>query len=237
MLRRIPFEHLKNLRDLGGFPAGKTHVTRWGICYRSNLPENLTEEEKQWLLAQGVTTIIDLRNAGERQRRPNCLEPDPRFRYCNFSMYEDGASVNMGDPEGKQQVGKFYLDMLGSTPAPVQALRSILNAPGGVLFHCSAGKDRTGLIGALLLLLAGVADDDIIADYQVSYTYMRDYALAMAEVNPDRPAYIYHSDPDFMRDFLAAFRARYGTVEAYLKANGFEDRDVETLREKLREPM
>lgn len=237
MLRRIPFTNLTNLRDLGGFPAGKDCMTRYGVCYRSNLPEQLNAEEIRWLLDHGVTTVIDLRNEGETLRRPNCLKGQEGFTYHNYSMYEEGSITADGAPKSQRSVGEFYLAMVESTAAPETVLRTILEAPGAVLFHCSAGKDRTGIISALLLLLAGAADVDIVADYQVSFTYIRQYALFMAENNPDKPAYIYHSDAEFMLDFLEAFRARFGTVEAWLAERGFSQEDIETLKAKLREAM
>ena len=237
MLRRIPFDNLTNLRDLGGFPVGKDGMTRYGVCYRSNLPEHLNAEEVQWLLDHNVTTIIDLRNEGELQRRPNCLKGKEGFSCHNYSMYEEGSITTDGSPKSRRSVGEFYLAMVESTTAPEAVLRTVLEAPGACLFHCSAGKDRTGIISALLLLLAGAADADIVADYQVSFTYIRDYALFMSENNPDKPAYIYHSDADFMRDFLAAFRARFGTAEAWLAERGFNEKDIERLKAKLRETM
>ena len=237
MLRRIPLEHLDNLRDLGGWACGKDYMTCWGKFYRSDVPADLTGQEKQWLLNHAITTIIDLRNADEIGRRPNCLAEEPGFFYHNHSIYEPDRVEPVKPSEGKPLVGEFYLRMLDSTDAPQKVMRTVLNAPGGVLFHCSAGKDRTGLVAALLMLLAGVSPLDVVADYQVSYTYIEAYALAMLAQNPDRSAYAYYSDPDYMKLFLEEFGKKYGTAEGWMRQKGFSEEEIETLKKKLREPM
>ena len=109
----------------------------------------------------------------------------------------------------------------------------MINSQGMVLFNCTAGKDRTGVIAMLLLKLAGVYDDDILADYEVSYTYLRDEIRLMHVNNPDLPAFFGGSKMENMEKFLNLFNSRFNSIDDYFDYLGINRDDISVLRERI----
>lgn len=169
MLRHIPLGGMYNLRDLGGYPVTGGGETAWERMLRGDNPEHLTEEDIQWLLERDITTVVDLRSEAEVGHKPDQLSGVQGFSYLNCPLLETDRMPNL-----ENDVGAGYFRVLEGRRRMVKALRAVAAAPGGVLFHCTAGKDRTGLMAALLLGLAGVGREEILADYQVSETYLAD---------------------------------------------------------------
>lgn len=138
MLRRIPLGNMMNLRDLGGYPLPGGGHTAWGRLLRGDNPLGLSEADAGWLLERGVRTVIDLRSDGELERRPDELSRIPGFAYHHVSMV-GGEKL----PNEESDIGRGYFAMLERRENPARVLRLIAQAEGGVLFHCTAGKDRT----------------------------------------------------------------------------------------------
>lgn len=230
MLRHIPLGSMRNLRDLGGYPALDGKTTAWECVLRGDVPTGLTEQDVDWLLDRDITTIIDLRHEDETERQPNELKFLPGFRYHHCSLAVGGLL-----PNGEDDVAAGYFRMLDEKNALCEVLRIIAHAHGGVLFHCTAGKDRTGCVAALLLSLAGVGLIDILADYQVSETYIRDVVRQMVARMPDKAAWLGRSKSEYMDDCLGLLLGKYGSVPAYLKAAGLTDGELTRLRGKLLE--
>jgi len=103
----------------------------------------------------------------------------------------------------------------------------------GVLYHCTAGKDRTGVISAILLSLVGASQCDILADYQISYAYTIKLIRQLCKENPDFPAYIVEPRIEYMEKFLELFNEKYGSSEKYLLEIGLTDLEIEKLKKKL----
>ena len=115
----------------------------------------------------------------------------------------------------------------------VKALRAVAAAPGGVLFHCTAGKDRTGLMAALLLGLAGVGREEILADYQVSETYLADVICQIKTKVPDLSAFAGASKAEYLNDCLKLVETKYGSIHGYIQAIGLTEEELIALRRKL----
>lgn len=128
--------------------------------------------------------------------------------------------------------GESYYLMAEHIPSMSELFRTIANAPGTVLFHCTAGKDRTGITAAILLMLAGVDDLDIFADYQVSQTYIEALIRYLRE-NPNLPQHTGESPVERISEFMARFRERWGTVESYFDYLGLSADEVEKLRKRM----
>ncbi len=184
MLRHIPLGGMHNLRDLGGYPVPGGE-TAWERLLRGDNPEGLTEEDLRWLLDRDITTVVDLRSDAEVGRKPDQLSGHPDFHYFHCPLLAEGD----GMPNLETDVGAGYFRMLEGSGLVARALRTVAAAPGGVLFHCTAGKDRTGLMAALLLGLAGVERTDILADYQVSETYLARIIRQIKARVPTLPAF------------------------------------------------
>lgn len=166
MLRRIPLGKMNNLRDLGGYPAGDG-VTVWERFLRGDNPAGLSEQDIQWLRERDITTIVDLRSGEELARQPDQLRGQPGFLYHHCPLVGIEKLPNL-----EADIGRAYFEAMDRLTCVGRAMRILAAAPGGVLFHCTAGKDRTGILAMLLLSLAGVAREDILADYQISETYL-----------------------------------------------------------------
>lgn len=146
---------LQSTRNTRALPVG-------GLRYiRSDCPDRLTDEEVLWLRRNGVTTIVDLREEKEYTQRPCRLETEEGFTYYHLPV-TGGGDV----PESPEMVIPSYLGMIDEQMDRI--VRTVMDVPGGVLYFCTAGKDRTGVVSAIILKKLGVDDRTIIADYMKS---------------------------------------------------------------------
>ena len=231
MLRHIPLGTMHNLRDLGGYPVFGGE-TAWERLLRGDNPEGLTEEDLRWLLDRGITTVVDLRSEAETRRKPDQLSGRPAFHYVHCPLLAEGD----GMPNLETDVGQGYFRMLDGSDLVAHALRTVADAPGGVLFHCTAGKDRTGLVAALLLGLAGAERTELLADYQVSETYLADIIRQIKTNVPTLPAFAGASKAEYLSDCLDLLEEKYGSIPGYLRAIGLTEEELAALRGKLLPP-
>lgn len=224
-MRRIVNDNVKNMRDLGGYPTKDGKETKFGAFIRSNLPQNMRNEEINRLLSMGLSTVVDLRTEIEAKRRPNVLNISG-VNYFNIS-------ISGGFPEREEDIPNSYMDMVLNKNKIRLVFEAMIDSQGMVLFNCTAGKDRTGVVAMLLLKLADVYDDDILADYEVSYTYIRNEIRLMHVNNPDLPAFFGGSKMENMEKFLSLFNSRFEKIEDYFNYLGISSDRVEVLRNKL----
>jgi protein-tyrosine phosphatase len=237
--RRLAWEGCLNARDLGGYATTDGRQTRWGAVVRSDSLAALTPAGRADLAGYGVRAIVDLRLQSEIEEHPNPFaEPgDHGIAYTNVSMIDPAA----GFPPDTYTLAENYLWMLDRFGGFVaEVLASIAQAPpGGVLIHCAAGKDRTGLVSALLLGLAGVPAETIAADYALTAEYLRPRDEEWLENGPgeraEREALVARFAPtaEVMREVLAKLTERHGGVEQYLLAVGVTRPDLDRLRARL----
>jgi protein-tyrosine phosphatase len=240
--RLLAWEGLANARDLGGYPAAGGRETRWGAVVRSDSLAALTDAGRAALAAYGVRAVVDLRLPDELARHPNpyATPGDHAIAYTNISILDPAA----GFPPDTLTLAENYLwslDRFGGLV--VAAVSAVATAPeGGVLVHCAAGKDRTGLISALLLGLVGVPDETIAADYAMTAELLRPRDQEWLEHGPgeraDREALAARFAPtaEVMLAVLEGLERRYGGVEAYLAAAGVAPADLDRLRDRLLAP-
>lgn len=228
--RTKPFSLLQstqNTRDLGGYRTEEGILTKDSSLLRSDIPESPIEEDFEYLQAQGITTIIDMRGQMEAAQKPNAFAKKEGFTYFNFQINEGSLP-----PKSTEAVPGFYMDIAAS-PAMPDVFHCIANAASGVMFHCAAGKDRTGVVSAILLNHAGVNDKDIIENYLLTKEYGKK-RLALAQKNfPKLDMAIITPCEAYMKNFLKMFREKYGTTAAYFKTAGLNDTEIQLLREKL----
>jgi protein-tyrosine phosphatase len=240
--RRLAWEGLLNARDLGGYPAAGGRETRWGAVVRSDSLAALTEAGRAALATYGIRAIVDLRLPDELARHPNpYAEPgDHGIAYTNVSILDPAA----GFPPDTLTLAENYLWTLDRFAGYVaEVMAAIAGAPeGGVLIHCAAGKDRTGLISALLLGLAGVPAETIAADYALTAELLRPRDQEWLEHGPgeraEREALAARFAPtaEVMLAVLDGLTRRYGGVERYLAAAGVSPAELDTLRQRLLAP-
>lgn len=231
------FPSLLNARDLGGYPTIDGAVTRRRSLLRADDLAQLTPEGVQALADYGIETVLDLRWPEEIATAPSPVPPRlPRVRYVSVSLLADTPADwgALGGYCAKEQWKCTVLERL--RPRLKLALGAIASAgPGPLLFHCVAGKDRTGIIAALLLALADVVPEAIAADYAASTENLRDAYLrryrdgdpaAIIEAVRCPEAAVYN-----MLDYLE----RAGGTRAYLTGIGLDTAEIDRLRGRLRD--
>lgn len=176
MQRRYLTENIINCRDLGGYPCRDgSRVTGFGRAIRCGIPKTPTKKDIELLKSIGVKTVLDLRGNAEAESMPSYFIGDPDFDYHHISLLEANPALS----EETDDVFDLYISSLNEySENYAQALRVIAGTDEPFLFHCFLGKDRTGILAALLLKASGVENDDIIADYEVSFTYIRNFVRA-----------------------------------------------------------
>ncbi len=223
---RIKLKNIKNMRDLGNYPTKSGGYTKNGTFYRSDLPKNMDDEEIKKILKLNISTVIDLRTEEEVNRKPNSLNIK-NIDYYNVSLLGDKC------PEFEKDIPIGYMNILSNNETMRKTFKIILNAKGSVLFNCTAGKDRTGMVAMLLLKLADVYDEDILVDYQISYTYLKEDIRKMHKDNPDLPAFLGESKMEYMEETLEMFNNKYGNIIDYFTNLGFSLDEILKIKSKL----
>jgi protein-tyrosine phosphatase len=244
--RELAWEGLLNVRDLGGHSTEDGGETKYGRIVRADSIRRLTEAGWQTLLDYGVRTIIDLRTDEERQSDPPAELP---LEIEHISLFDEDPLVFMKvesvadeAPDVATATRDVYLVFLESFKHNVaRALRGVANAPeGGVVVHCMGGKDRTGLITAFLLHIAGVPTEEIAADYAISEERLRPrheewFAAAETEAELERLKRVAQTPAKSIVGVFEELERRYGSVEDYLRSGGLGDEDLARLRARLLE--
>lgn len=250
MARALAWDGLLNARDTGGLPTADGRTVRHGALIRSDVLTRLTPAGRAALVGHGVRTIVDVRSPSELERD---LEPhpfraagattQPQVTYLNVPFTDERAWARIhaayGSAESREELNRLDLDLnqLGITAIAAAVADA---QPGGVLVHCHAGKDRTGLIVALLLSLVGVSDEEIASDYAL--TALRLDALIADWLDESAPhdqaerrrlRRLAEPRREAMLDTLAYLRQEHGSAEEYLRAGGLSDEQVARLRERL----
>lgn len=244
-LKRIPMEHLHNLRDLGGYACEGGKSIRYHKLYRCEGPDRLTGAEWKFLTEElGIRRVIDLRSDGERSYAPYTAPAEvEQIGYSLQKVEVPGKDPRKLSPEELKEMAsqgfgrslaEGYVNMIEGGPERVTAVLGMVAEglkKGAVLYHCTAGKDRTGVLSALVYLLCGVADTDIIADYQVSATYLS--ANPLFQNIPEDMKDMMGSAPENMIQFLSNYHQK--DYLSLLKANGLTEEIVSAIRESMME--
>lgn len=175
MDRHLPFDELPNFRDLGGYPTPDGHRVRPGLLYRADSLGKLSENTDDWtrFLGLGIGTVIDLRYPWEIERRGRVPE-HPSFAYHNLSIEHRpyDQAVLTPDIEPGPYLAERYAEVAeDGTEEIARALELVAAAAEAgtpLVFHCASGKDRTGLLAALVLGLLGVPEETIVEDFTLT---------------------------------------------------------------------
>lgn len=235
----LPIPGAYNVRELGGMRTKDGRTIHTHRLIRSDALDRLSPEDVDLLAEYPIQAVIDLRSSIEAQMEPDAVVHDPRFTYYNISLLHIDSDFNGNNlilDTQKTSLGHLYVWMSENSKADfAEVYRTILReAPKTVLFHCAHGKDRTGLIAALLYLLCGVDRKDIIDNYSISYTYVRELVAPLIAKVPPEAAHVYRSDASNMEMFLAHLDQHYqGDARVYLRSTGLSDAEIDALRDLL----
>lgn len=251
--RLVPLEGSFNFRDLGGYKGRDGRLTRWGRLFRSDALHELTTDDVERLSAMGLRTVVDLRTARELARTGRGpLEPQG-VAFHHLAVVKEGVrgapGAEVGEaiaapaPDGDDLSERYlwYLDV------GRDSLVDTFNLLGGsehypLVFHCAAGKDRTGVLAALVLEIVGVDHDVIVADYVITaerLTFIMDRWRAdpdFAERVAKVPASRFSVEAPTMEGFLATLANRYGGARAWAIEAGVAPETLDRMVELLLEP-
>ncbi len=247
--RDLIWDGLLNVRDLGGHPTEDGDETRFGSIVRADSVRQLSDEGWEALVDYGVKTVVDLRANEELEADPPAELP-VEVRHVPF-METDRSDWQKVEGEldaavkaapdvasATRDVYLIFLEHFASNVAA--AVRAVADAPeGGVVVHCAGGKDRTGLVTAFLLHIAGVGTDEIARDYALSEERLRTrheewLAKAQSEEERERVRRMSQTPADSMKGVFEELERRYGSVEGFLRHAGLTDDELARARSRLR---
>lgn len=243
---------LVNLRDLGGLPTGDGRQVRAGLLFRSAAPFDLTEPGAAALAAQlGLGLILDLRSAGEQAGVPWPALPATVEVQAVELVTQSGqsgvdshaaAAATWPSPFGPREFGLWYANIAERGAARLAGLVRLLarEATPPALVHCTAGKDRTGIVAACVLDLLGADEETIVADYTRTQLALETIRARTTAVLPGLgtssvPPVILQAEALTMETFLAEVTGRHGGFAPLLNRHGLTRADQTALRAKLLE--
>ncbi|MDR1440047.1 MAG: tyrosine-protein phosphatase [Clostridiales bacterium] len=222
---RLPLENAYNARDLGGYPC-EGGVTAWRVFIRSDGLESLSAGDVRFLSEYGVKHVIDLRTPGELLAAPDPQALKSAMGYRNIPLMSgevaDATRAGVSLAEAPSDfLPEFYISLLRDGRDTIREIMGAMASAGngGVVFHCAAGKDRTGVVAALLLGAAGVCREDILANYEVTHTYLRRNAAMMGSAE-GYPPELMQSRASSLGRALGYIGTEHGGIPQYLLAAG-----------------
>ena len=239
MDRHLVWPDLLNARDLGGLTSASGHETVWRQVVRADNLNKLAPAGVTAMVAYGVRTVIDIRDPRELERFPNPLAASPPHGlvFASVPLVSDANWEALKDPawvtEGYALMTRLSHDNIAKVVAAVSDAR-----PSTVVVHCHAGKERTGVVAALLLSLAGVPDETVAEDWTVTDEYLQPLYQEWLENETD-PAIRakrlegFVSRAEHIVDVLTYVRRTHGSVDEYLMAGGLRADQLERARRRL----
>jgi len=242
MRRTIELEGCLNFRDLGGYPTRDGRTVRWSQVFRSDALHLLSAADVTRLRDElQISDVIDLRSTSELEtdgRGPLAAEP---MRFHHVPLF-DGVVRNRqaeGTPEPVTLADRYFL-LAEFAKAPIaRVITTLAETTAPAVYHCAAGKDRTGVISAVLLSLLDVNDEIIVADYALTQENLdqiidrlmatEGYQAMLSALPPDT----LHAEPETMIALLGRVHAKYGSMRGYAHAAGVPDATIDQLRGRL----
>ena len=240
--RHIACDAIFNLRDLGGYPAADGRRVRWRTLFRADGLHRVTPDDG--ISRLGWRTVLDLRTRAERDLGAYACEGVDVVHLPVLRETWETLPREVGLDDAVSFLATRYLDMAEEGGGAIATAFEILASPGRLpaVFHCSAGKDRTGVLAALVLATLGVDDDDIVADYALSERAMTPFVAWLTAARPElvdqmaqQPKAMLACPPAAMGRFIGSLRERYGSTDGYLSAIGVSADTRALLRESLLE--
>lgn len=227
-----------NTRELGGYKTADGRLTQRHRLLRSDALDNLSDGDLDFLYDYGVRCVVDLRSKGECDGSPSRTIGYKDMKYFNVPML-DHVNSNWLAGGFPDTMGGLYVGMLKNDGDIIASVLRIFleHTDGCVLFNCTAGKDRTGTIAMLTLLLAGVSEETVVADYAISRHNLEQQVsrqlAALKAAGHNVPAHVFDSAPAQMQKAIDFLNDTYGGVKEYLKSVGLSGDEIVRLGNML----
>lgn len=236
--RKLDIESARNVRDLGGYTTSDGRQTQWGRFVRAGDMDQMSPEDQQKLIDHGVNVIIDLRMVKEVTGMPNVFtnSTQVKFHIHDFwgDRFQNYRSTRRDAPPEVKLADLYCAGLVQSGFVMADIMTTIAESEDhGFAYHCRSGKDRTGLVSAMLLAIAGVSEETICADYALSDKFLRRPG-SDKRVKPGEPGYyLTGCAPETMALTLGFIAEEYDSVEGYLNQLGVSEAQVASVRAKL----
>ncbi|MDB5968703.1 MAG: protein tyrosine/serine phosphatase [Hydrocarboniphaga sp.] len=250
-VRVLPLQGGRNFRDLGGYLTVDGRRVRWGRLYRSGSMAGLTQADCEYLSGLGIRLICDLRTSSEREAMPSPWRDADGRRYWSrdYAMsFGDLRGLLKSSPPTAEQVRETMLSAYRQLPfEQAPAYRELLKRLAGgelpMVFNCTAGKDRTGIIAALILDVLGVPREVILDDYALTNELLAGHRFSsggkpslLSHLSPDVIRAVMGSDPAYLRTAFAVIEERHGCIAHYLRdVLDIGEQDLNSIRRELLE--
>ncbi len=244
MLRRLDLTGCLNFRDLGGYPTMDGQMVRWRQLFRSDALHLLTADDVGQLRDDvGLGCVVDLRSTAELASEGRGPLDAEAMVFHHLPLFDGSISANREHAAQLDLTDRYVLMAQFATGPIGRVITTLAESDAPAVFHCAAGKDRTGVISAILLGLFGVHDDVIVADYAATQENLdaiterlmslEGYKQMLAALPPDTM----HANPETMAAFLHRMRDRYGSMEGYAREAGVSDASIARLRARVVGPV
>lgn len=259
-IRRLPLEGTPNFRDLGGYQTTDGRYVRWGLIYRSGVLTYLTPADMTYLSQAGIRVVCDFRTRQENDAAPEKWIPSADVEHLSLPIGTDKnkngnttvQSVVAGHPTTEQlraTMMRIYSDFaFSAAPQYAKLFEQLEQDRLPLLYHCTAGKDRTGVFSAFLLLTLGVPEKTVLEDYALTNKYLLDQPQsasmkkmmsstgnnALAALTPEQRNIMMAADPEYLKNTLRAIDAKYGSFDEYRRQElHVSDAQATSLRSRL----
>jgi len=243
--RLLPFEGAANFRDLGGYAAHGGRRVKWRTVFRADSLSDLTDADHDLLRELNIVLVCDFRLDGERDAAPDRLPPDDNLKHIALPFMPVGvgemfSALRQGQLDEAGVVRHVCAHYRHLPVDHVDEYRSFIDhmmREDGrpVVFHCTSGKDRTGIMAAIILLALGVALDDVVEDYLLTNNYRRDLTgILNLGVSDEIMAVLTSVRPEYLSSAISAIESMFGSIEGYLSDGlGLGEGERDELRSML----
>jgi protein-tyrosine phosphatase len=233
---KISMLGLENGRDIGGISRENGSLISFGKFYRSDVPLEIDDVDKQQLIDMGIVACLDVRSSKTASTVPSALSKLPNISYTNICFDEEYSSelydIMSNKEFNRNDWIEIFQNILEKQRTWIKDVFKVFSSTnGGVLYHCSMGKDRTGLLTILLLLLAEAKEEEIVIDYMKSYVYCE--KICDTKLERKFPDEYYIADPKIAHSVISYIKTKYNNIQNYLFTCGLSNNEIQSIINKF----